>query len=187
MSLELAVEAAAADQAGQDVVVDQVGEPVLVAATLGDVDDVDQHHVDVVVVVAQHPAAQGDVDVLALGVAQDAVGGVGLPPVVEDACQVVLDGVVVGRGELGQPPVAQLLHVETDDGAQGVVGELDPALVVEHGDPVRSIEEEALTALGGCARHLGLALEPLTMRCSTGAMTTAMATVTTARRQSSTA
>ncbi len=161
VSLELGVEATPVGQAGEHVVVDEVRQPVLVAPTLGDVDDVDQHDVGLLGPGApQEAAAQPHVDVLATVVAQHAVRGVGAGDVLEDAGQVVGDRGVVRRGQLGQPHALELVGGQADDPAQRRVDELDAARGVQHRDPVRRVEEQSLALLGGRAGGAGLALHP---------------------------
>ena len=150
VALELGVEAAPVGQAGEHVVVDEVGEPVLVAAPLGDVDDVDQDDVGLVGSWrVQQPAAQGHVDVLAPGVAQDAVGRARAGDVLVHARQVVGDRGVARWRELHQPHALELVRRQADDPAQRSVDELDPALVSSTATPCGASRKS-----GRCARRL---------------------------------
>ena len=186
--LELGVEPAPVGQAGQHVVVDEVGEAVLVATALGHVDDVDQHDVGLVGSGAtQQAAAQRHVDVLAAVVAQHAVGGAGARARPR------------GRGPGGwrsrrRPEGARSVsHVPSSSSGGRPTSPHSAALT----NWIRPVVSSTATPCGASRKSRSLCSvavraarvsrsRRMTIRCTTRPSTTVMTTRMKARRQSST-
>ena len=158
VALELVLEAPAVGEAGQHVVVHQVGQPVEVASPVGDVHDVD--HDDLAhAPVADDGAAERHAHVVAAGVAQRALQVEALAGAREQAAQVVLDPALPRRLEVGELMTHHLGGIETDDDRHRDVDPDDLAVQVEQGDPVRCVVEEPLDPLTGDDGAAALALQ----------------------------
>jgi len=143
VSCQLGVEAAPVGQPGQDVVVRQVRQPRLVAATLRHVDHVDQDPVVGAVVLRDHPAGDRRADVVALPVAEGGVRRDRTSPGCADRGQVLLELVALGAEQVERPAL-DLLPGTTEHREQRGVGALHGAVRGQHDDAVRGVGEESL-------------------------------------------
>ena len=169
--VELALEAATVGEAGQDVVVGEVGEAVEVAPPVGDVDDVDQHDL-AHLRVTDDGAAQGHADVVAAGVPEVALGLQGLAAVEHQPPEVVLDPGLARGLEVGEPVAHHVGRVQAhQDGHRDVDRMMEPEGSSRATPCGASSKSCSTRSLETRARRLCRS-RSRTIRCRTGAMMT---------------
>ena len=148
--LEGEVEPAAVRQAGEDVVVGEVSQLLLVLAALGHVDDVDEDDV-LVALRRDDPARQRHVDLLAERTGDGPLAGDPVARPAHGLVEVSGDLVAVVGGEVTERGADDGVDPAPDHRRQRLVDLEDDPPQVEDRDAVRGVSDEALGARVGAA------------------------------------